>query len=295
MKYRMITAAAMVTALFLMACESEEYRIYGTGTFEAIEIQVSTQVPGLILSVSVAQGQAVQKNQVLAQIDVEKFIFQKQQIEAGIDEVNLSALLANEQVSQVQIQYANIKKRYDRFTNLFKEKSISQQQIDDLKSQFEIAEKNLKSARIRFKTVKAKKRQLQAQLKLIERQIADGTVYSPLDGVILQKLKQAGELAMLGAPLVRIANLSQMEITIYVSEIHLGVIKLGEELSIQVDSFPDKTFKGPVSWISPKAEFTPKNVQTKEARTSLVYAVKLTVKNPAGELKIGMPADVFLK
>ncbi len=285
----------LILAVSIIQCEKAVYQIYGTGTFEAREVLVSAQTLGQILEMPVEEGQSIQKDQILARIDVEKIELQKQPIEAGMHELNLNLSIAREQEQQAQIQFENIKTRYDRFKTLFDQKSISQQQMDDLQSQYELAEKNLKSARLRSQTLVAKKEQLDAQSALLERQIADGTVVSPLDGIIIQKLKEPGEVINPGGALVQIANLNEMEIKLYIAEIDLGKIKLGEELSIQVDSYPDTIFAGKIIWISPKAEFTPKNVQTKEARTNLVYAVKLLVPNPDGILKIGMPADIFKK
>lgn len=283
----------LVLATILFACDNDQYQIFGTGTFEATEILISAQAPGQLISLDFEEGEPVTAGQVLARIDVEKIALQQQQVEAMIDEAKISADLANEQVKQAKIQLENLKTRFERFSNLLNEKSIPQQQYDDLKSQLEIAERNLKSARLKSQAVRAKLRQLEAQKMLLERQMQDGTITAPQNGIILQKLKEAGEVVGMGTPVAQLANLSRMEITTYVAETDLGKIKLGETLSIQVDAFPEKTFEGRISWISPKAEFTPKNVQTKEARTNLVYAIKLEVENPAGELKIGMPADVF--
>ena len=207
--------------------------------------------------------------------------------------MDLNISLAREQISLAQIQYDNVKRNYERFARLLKEKSTSEQSVDNLQTQYESAEKNLKSAKIRVQAALAKKKQLQAQIELVKQQIADATVTSPLSGIILRKLRRQGEFAITGLGMVEIADLSEMDIRIYISEDELGLIKQGETLSIQIDSHPDSTFTGTVSWISPKAEFTPKNVQTKEARANLVYAVKLSVPNPDGILKIGMPADVF--
>lgn len=279
--------------LLAVACEKNEYQIFGTGTFEATEILISAQTPGQLLSVDFEEGQSVTAGQVLARIDVEKISFQQQQVDAMLTEARLSLALAIEQEKQARIQYDNLKTRLDRFTNLLKENSIPQQQYDDLKSQFEIAERNLKSARLKSQTVATKQAQLDAQKSLLDRQLKDGTITTPTDGTILQRLKETGEVVGLGTPVAQLANLAEMEITTYVAGTDLGKIKVGETLSIQVDAFPEKVFNGRISWISPKAEFTPKNVQTKEARTNLVYAVKLKVANPNGELKIGMPADIF--
>ena len=118
--------------------------------------------------------------------------------------------------------------------------------------------------------------------------------YVPYHRMSRQEFQRAwGGFAMPGKPVVQIATMNEMWIKVYISETDLGKIKLDEEAELKIDSYPDRTFAGRVSWISPRAEFTPKNVQTKEARVDLVYAVKVILENPKGILKIGMPADVF--
>lgn len=283
----------MFASIFYATCEKEQYKIYGTGTFEAQEVTVSAQTGGLIIEMPVQEGQPIKKGDLMVRIDVQKQLLTKEQLEAGLEEVDLNISLAHKQIEQAEIQYDIMKRNYERFKNLLKEKSTSQQSAENYETKYEIAEKSLKSAKIAYQAALAKKKQLEAQLKLVNQQIEEATVTSPLDGIVLRKLRQQGEFAMIGAGLVEIADLSEMEIRIYISENELGLVKHGDQLSIKIDSHPDKVFNGTVSWISPKAEFTPKNVQTKEARANLVYAVKLTVPNPDGILKIGMPADVF--
>ncbi|MBN1347782.1 efflux RND transporter periplasmic adaptor subunit [candidate division KSB1 bacterium] len=283
----------LIIFLLLFACENERHEIYGTGTFEASEVLVSPQTAGLITEMPVSEGQAVRRGDLIAQIDIQKQTLTKEQLEAGIVEVNLNISLARQQIEAAEIQFQNIKKNYERFRNLLEEKSTSQQSVDDLQTKYEMAEKNLQSARIQYQSGLAKKQQLEAQLKLINQQIDDGSVRSPLDGIVLRKIRNQGEFAMIGAGLVEIADLSEMEIRIYISQHELGLVKTGDKLTISIDSHPGETFEGTITWISPKAEFTPKNVQTKEARANLVYAIKLSVQNPDGIFKIGMPADVY--
>ncbi|MCI0495071.1 efflux RND transporter periplasmic adaptor subunit, partial [candidate division KSB1 bacterium] len=128
-----------------------------------------------------------------------------------------------------------------------------------------------------------------------ESQMRDARIPSPIEGTVTEKYVEQGEIARPGGPVVSLADLQNMWIKIYFKETELGKIKLNGNADIQISSYPDRTFAGRIAWISPKAEFTPKNVQTKDARADLVYAVKIEVKNPEGILKIGMPADVVLK
>ncbi len=133
----------------------------------------------------------------------------------------------------------------------------------------------------------------QANLGLLNAQLAKLTVVAPLDGVILSRNVEPGEYVQPGAAALTMGNISQLTITVYVPEDRYGQIHLGQQASVSVDSFPGEQFSGQVSYISDQAEFTPRNVQTVEGRSSTVYAVKLKVTDPQGKLKPGMPADVI--
>jgi HlyD family secretion protein len=134
--------------------------------------------------------------------------------------------------------------------------------------------------------------QAEASLALVEAQIAKLTVYAPLDGVILTRNVEPGEFVQPGAIAMTMADLSDLTITVYIPEDRYGAISLGQTAEVKVDSFPDMTFTATVTHIADQAEFTPRNVQTVEGRSATLYAIKLTVQNPEGKLKIGMPADV---
>jgi HlyD family secretion protein len=132
----------------------------------------------------------------------------------------------------------------------------------------------------------------QANLDLLDAQLAKLTVYAPMDGVILTRSVEPGEFVQPGGAALTMGNLSELTITVYVPEDRYGQIRLGEKANVRVDSFPELTFTAEVTHIADQAEFTPRNVQTAEGRSSTVYAIKLSVTDPQGKLKPGMPADV---
>ena len=133
---------------------------------------------------------------------------------------------------------------------------------------------------------------MQANLDLLDAQLVKLTVYAPMDGVILTRSVEPGEFVQAGDPALTMANISQLTITVYVPEDQYGQISLGQKATMNVDSFPGKLFNAEVKQISDQAEFTPRNVQTAEGRSSTVYAIKLRVSDPGGRLRPGMPADV---
>lgn len=176
--------------------------------------------------------------------------------------------------------------------------SIAKANVTQAKSALEIAEANTNQIKIQDQNVSLAEAQLlsaQHTVELLKSQIKDAFITSPISGTVTTKTAEAGEFATTGMTIAVIADLDTVYLTIFVSEAQLGKIKLGQTAEISVDSFPNRTFNGKVIYISPEAEFTPKNIQTKEERLKLVYGVKIEIKNTEGLLKSGMPADAILK
>ena len=292
MKTRLLILAF---ALVVVSCNKESNNaISGSGVFEGTEVLVSSKSAGEITRLLAKEGDSVAVGDTLAQIDVKKLIVQNEQLEAGLREVDFNIRNAQEAIERAQLNFDNIEKRYNRIKSLFDNGTATQQQMDDIQTQYDAAKTAVSSSKNTLQAVQMKKQQVLAQQKLLKLQISDGTVLSPSKGVIIDKFVEQGEITGPGMPLVSVVDLQELEIKLYVPETQLGFVKLGSQVDIKIDSYPEKTFSGKIVWISPKAEFTPKNVQTKEARADLVYAVKVLAPNPDGILKIGMPADVVL-
>jgi HlyD family secretion protein len=191
------------------------------------------------------------------------------------------------------LDFQHIETKYSRFKELYEKNSASQQTIDDLKNAYDLTATQLENAQQNLKIVEAKQSSLEAQAKLLKRQIADATITAPSAGTVSVKYFEAGEMEPLGAPVVEIIDLQKMWTKVYVSELLLPKIKIGQPAKIRIDG-SEQTLSGNVSWVSPRAEFTPKNILTEESRTSLVYAVKVEVENPERILKHGMPVEIAL-
>lgn len=286
----------VILMIIFFYCEKENKdQITGSGTLEATEITISSKSNGQVLDLLVKEGDEVRLGDIIAVIDTEKLILQKEQIKAGLAEVDYHILAAREGINISEEQFDNIKKKNERINRLFKEGSATQQQLDDIITQFNLAEAQLKTSKSNLQAAQMKKKQIEANLKLVESQIKDATIISPASGIVINKFIEKGENAAIGLPIVTIADLTKLWIKLYVTAPQLGFIQLGEKAEIKIDSFPDTRFEGKIIWISSKAEFTPKNIQTEEARADLVYAVKIDVPNPDLVLKIGMPADIFVQ
>ena len=300
---------AIVTICLLYGCNNGiEQSFTGSGTFEATEVLVSAQSNGEIKSIVFIEGDRVTKGQLLAEIAAENLHLQRDVTAAGLDElswnekaVERETAAAIETVNQAKATLANLRKTRDRIANLFEQGAATRDRLDKAETEFSVALSRLKASesrlgglRAKLGSIRAGSKTINARLRLLDYQISKSAVIAPADGVIIEKFAEQGELANVGTPMCTIADLSSMWLTIYVGEEMLGKILIGSEATIRVDSHPDQTYEGRVSWISREAEFTPKNVQTRESRVDLVYAVKITVDNREGIFKIGMPADAHI-
>lgn len=221
----------------------------GSGTIEVVEVVVSSKVTGRIIQLGVDEGSAVNTGEVLVEVE-------KQDYQAQLDNAR-----AKYQLSKIE---------FKRNTEMYATRSISADQLDTARTNYEAAA---------------------AALTLAENQLSYTTITSPIKGVILAKAIEIGELVVPGSPIVTMANIDEVKLYLYVGETMVGKLRLGGPVEVTVDSFPGKVFKGRVSYISDKEEFTPKPIQTQEERTTYVYKVKVIIPNLNHDLKPGMPAD----
>ena len=168
------------------------------------------------------------------------------------------------------------------------------QQYDDAENLLNAARTQAENARTAIEVLGAKGKQLEIQRRISESQLRDARIFAPLSGVVVETYVERGEIAKPGGPIALVADLSRLWVKIYVKEEELGKIVLNQSAELRIAAYPSRVFEGHVSWISPKAEFTPKMVQTRDARSDLVYAVRVDAENPEGIFKIGMPVDAVL-
>lgn len=315
--FQAILLAAFVTFTGCNSSDSEN-SIEASGTIEATNVTVSAKTPGEVKSIFFDEGEKVITGDTILLIDGENLLIQLKQTEAA----SLGAeaqfqLLKNgarkEDIKQVEnvlkqagISFEQAKTDKERFDNLYESKSITKKQYEDATVRYELALVQYNSAKENFNKIKSFARpeelkqaearllQSKANEEFIRKGLRDSYVTSPISGFIVKKFIEKGEMVTPMSSLFKIADLSKMELLIYVSEKELGRVKLGQEADIFVDAFKNKSFKGKVIYISPEAEFTPKNIQTKDERTKLVFAVKIKIDNPGFELKAGMPADAVV-
>jgi HlyD family secretion protein len=320
MKHISFFVAALAGIMTFAGCSDKHAgTIEASGTLEAVEVNVSAKVPGQIQTLFVDEGSLVKSGDTLAILDHATNDIELQQAKAGVDLADAQYKLlvigtrsedlrqAEEGLRQAASTYKTAKDDYERTKALFATKSVTQKDLDDAESKYTIAqaantsaEQNLQKLRHFARpediaAAKARLDQAAAGADLLRKEISDAHIIAPVSGTVTHKPVEAGELVSVGTTIATISRLETLNLMIYVSDTELGRVQLGGSADLVIDTYPDKTFPGKVIYISPIAEFTPKNVQTKEDRTKLVFGVKLEVDNKDGILKGGMPVDAYLK
>jgi HlyD family secretion protein len=290
--------AVVATLLFgslVMSCRRGADLPDSTGTFEATVVEISCTEPGTIIYLPVEEGRELQEGDTIAVLDTAKLAIERKSTNISLDEIGLLRRQTQTQRELAEIQLDAAQRELQRVKNLHDEGSIGSAELDKAQTQFDISQNAVKAARIAQADLDYRERELREKLRLVETRIADAVVCAPLSGTVVEKYHEVGETLSPGESIISLSDLSRMYARIYVPETKLGSIQLNQNIRLRIDTYPKKDFEGRIAWISPEAEFTPKNVQTREARVELVYAVKVTIDNPEGIFKIGMPVEAYLK
>ena len=303
----------LLSGLFVLfvGCKNDEDTADAYGNFEAIETTVSAEATGALQEFSVEEGQSLRAGQVVGQIDTEQLKLRRAQLLASQRAVrsrtpNVSAQLSafEQQLAVQQQQLKTIQHEQERTRNLVAAGAATRKQLDDINAQVAVTERQIALTRQqraaqasalntqRSGTV-AETAPLAEQVKQLDNQIAKALVMNPIGGTVTVKYAELGEVVSYGKPLYKVAALDKITLRAYVSGDQLVNVKTGQPVKVFVDAPNDqlKPYTGTVTWISSRAEFTPKVIQTKDERVNLVYAMKIKVKND-GSLKIGMPGEV---
>lgn len=277
----------------LASCSDHE-KADGYGNFEATEIMISSEANGKLEFLKVEEGQVLEKGEIIGLVDTLQLYLSKQQVLASKATVASKSGGVSSQVGVLNQQLQIAKTEQQRVQNMFAEKAATQRQLDQANSQVDVLKKQIQNVKTQNTTIGSEEKSIDAKVASIEDQIAKSKITNPIKGTVLTKFAEPAEIVAFGKPLYKIADLEEMTLRVYVSETQLPNIKIGQEVTVKIDSGNEmKNYNGSISWISAAAEFTPKIIQTKEERVNLVYAVKVIVKND-GSLKIGMPAEMWI-
>ena len=316
----------LLAAIFaLSSCNNSDDNYDASGTFEADELMVTAKANGTILQLNVEEGQQLTINEKVGEIDPKNVELQKEQVLATMDaiEQKTNSALPQIQVLQSQIsgqsanvsilqeQLQNAVRERNRTANLVAKDAATKKQLDDTNGQIKVIQKQIIAAQsqlsvlqqqisttkenvsIQNRAILSERKPTEKKVEQLDEQLKNNTIESPISGMVLTKYLNQGEFAAVGKPIFKMANLDLMTLKTFITGDQLPQLKAGQKVTVLIDAGEGKTkeLPGTVYWISSKAEFTPKTIQTKNERANLVYAVKIHVKND-GYLKIGMYGDV---
>lgn len=313
-----LTSALIILLLSSCGGDDQLKSIEASGTIEATNIVVSSRTTGNIYTMNFHEGEKVTEGDTVIIIDHEQIDIQLLQAvavkEAAEAQLNLmlkgarseDIIQAEQNLNQAKVNFESAEKDKIRMSNLYDARSITQKQYEDAVTRFNLMNAQYKAAQENYSKVKkifrqeeidqakANLKKTMAGVELLKKNIRDCYVTSPINGFLVKTFVEKGETVTPMTSLFKVSDLDYVELVIYVSTLELGYVKLEQRADVMIDTFKDKVYEGLVTYISPEAEFTPKNIQTKDERTKLVFAVKIRIPNKEYDLKPGMPADAII-
>lgn len=292
-KYLLFTASFVI----LTACGNGKSDYDASGTFEATEVIVSSEGNGKIIQFNVEEGQLLEADKEVGYIDTLQLYLKKMQLLASGKAVANKSMDINKQIAATKEQISKAEYEKKRNENLLKENAATQKQIDDIDSQIAVLKKQLEAQVSTLQrgnaSVTEESSAYEIQVAQLDDQLRKCHITSPINGTVLAKYAEKGELATQGKPLFKVADVQKMFLRAYITADQLTQLKLGDKVKVFSDLGDNdrREYEGVITWISDKSEFTPKTIQTRDERANLVYAMKIAVKND-GYLKIGMYGEM---
>lgn len=291
--YQLLTPVLVMSLLpMLIGCGGDSNKADAYGTFEVDEVRVSSKATGELVSFSIEEGMRLPADSSVGYVDSTELHLQRAEIEAALRAAHAKQLTTDAQMRVTQREREQLKLDHNRIESMYQQKAATQKQLEDITTALDLASKRLELLGTQYPAINAEISNINARKALLEERIHNAVLINPINGIVLTKFVQQHELISPGKPLYTIADMSVMYLKAFVSGPQLSEIKLGQHVRVYTD-LPDSKMQehdGVISWISSKAEFTPKSVQTRDERVALVYAIKVRVKN-SGTIQIGMPGE----
>lgn len=317
-------------SVYMAKQRNSKDELYFSGTVEATDAQLAFQAKGIVKTVFSSEGQAVKAGDLLAKIDDSEYEAVLSQADANLETAgkNLArveatldmlkeTLPADVEKSRAGVDSAaavfeEAKRNLERYEALFRKKVVSQKERDAVRLNYDTAQARLVEAKavlrqaesglMRLNTTEEERKVAEAQVRALDaaRTLANiqkgyTNLTAPFDGIVTSRNVEPGEVVTPGREVLTLTDLSRVDLKIYVGETDIGKVHPGRPVDVRIDTFPDRVYRGTVSYISPEGEFTPKIIQTHKERVKLVYLVKISIPNERLELKTGMPADAYLR
>jgi len=284
---------SLIIGLAIFSCNNQKDSSDAFGNFEADDQLISSEIAGKLLSCNFEEGMTLSKGAEIAVVDTVPLLLQISQLRSQQITIQSRKQSVKSQLAVVEQQKKNLEVDRARIDNMLKDGAATRKQKDDVTGNLELLDKQKESTRSQESILTGESAVLDTQLAQLQDKLNRCRIVSPINGLVLERYKKTGELVGQGQSLCRIADVSSLNLRVFVSGDQLPHLKIGQKVKVLIDdtATKNKTLEGTVSWISSEAEFTPKIIQTKVERVKLVYAVKIKVAND-GALKIGMPGEI---
>ncbi len=283
-----------VVTVMLAGCANNDEFTGGSGLIETDETVVSAEYSGRLLKRFFDEGSRIAVGDTLAVIDPSHLQLELASVRAGEDVIASQLSAARLEAEKAGLAHAFAENEHGRLSELLQSGTATQQQFDRVELELDDARIARKSAEVQVETVQSQLARIEADIARLERRLVDCYPVASVAGTVTEKYVAPGELITAGKPLVRISRLDTVWVKVYLTAGDFADVKLGDKASVSTESGGGE-FGATVVWTSQEAEFTPKNVQTEQSRADLVYAVKVSIPNPDGSLKVGMPVFVTLE
>lgn len=283
----------LATTFMLSSCNDDGNTSDAFGNFDVDETVISAESPGELLTFSVQEGQTLKPGQVVGSIDSTDLLLSRAEIMANRQSVTAKLTSINAEIRVLNTQLEVIEKEHKRVLKLLESDAATEKQKDDIEGNIAVIKSKIAAANAQKPAVQAQLDVIEANVAKINNQLSKCIIVNPVEGRVLTKLAEPHELVAPGKPLYKIADTNNVYLKAYVTGTQVSGLKVGQAVSVLLDK-PEgglRTLKGTIQWVSDQAEFTPKMIQTREERVSLVYAIKVSVAND-GTIKIGMPGEV---
>lgn len=280
----------------LASCQEQANQPDAYGSFEATTMAISPEIGGRIMELDLQEGQTYQKGQTVGWTDTIQLHLQKTQLRAKKSNIASKLDQVQAQLSVHEAQIEKFQTELKRFRSLVETGGANQKQVDDLENQLEVAKRQKRATASKISEIQSSMESVERQITQVKDKIQKCRISFPTKGTVLQQLKEEGEFARTGSPISRIAKLDYLEFKGFITGTQLSKVELGQQVTVRIDDTEDtyQRFTGEITWIAEEAEFSPKNIKTKEERANLVYAMKVRVKNDRA-LKIGMPGEIVFE
>jgi HlyD family secretion protein len=291
------TITLLLTGFILIACQNDQFESDAFGNFEAEEVFVSSETSGKLIEFKPEEGDLIKMNQVIGVVDTLQAYYQLQHLRASLNSMRSRLQDIPVQLDVLYEQISFLQREKERIQGLLEGGAATQKQYDEITSELSVLESRIKAQESQLsvanQSVLSEMEPMRWKIKQMEDLVSKSVIRSPMEGTVLQKFRSKGEVVAPGIPVVKMARLDPLILRVFISEDQLNQVTLGKTVEVLTDAPNGEFFitEGKVQWVSSRAEFTPKYIQTRKERVNLVYAVKIRVNND-GRFKIGMPAEI---